>query len=102
MDSPIATDCLVEVDLRRSGFIDWNYSSGTGDIAELILYPLAWLLNWLTHLIVFRGGWTIRVYRSGSGKTRYRRKTTALADVERQMRLARATLDPSRTTRSRQ
>ncbi|MEV0283936.1 MULTISPECIES: hypothetical protein [unclassified Kribbella] len=101
MEPPIASDDLVEVDLRRSGFIDWNYSSGTGDVVELILYPLAWFLNWLTNLVVFRGGWTIRVYRAGSdskpiSQARYRRKATALADVERQMRLARATtLDPS-------
>lgn len=100
MEPPIAGDDLVEVDLRRSGFIDWNYSSGTGEAVELILDPLAWLLNWLTNLIVFHGGWTIRVYRAGSdskpiSKTRYRGKATALADVERQIRQARATLDRS-------
>jgi hypothetical protein len=100
VEPPIASDDLVEVDLRRSGFIDWNYSSGTGEAVELVLYPLAWLLNWLINLIVFHGGWTIRVYRAGSdskpiSKTRYRRKANALADVERQMQLARAAVDSS-------
>jgi hypothetical protein len=51
MEPPIASDDLMEVDLRRSGFIDWNYSPGTGDVVELMLYPLAWLLNWLTNLM---------------------------------------------------
>jgi hypothetical protein len=40
--------------------------SDRGDAVELILYSLLWLLNWLTNLIVFHGGWTIRVYRAGS------------------------------------
>jgi hypothetical protein len=97
VEPPIASDGTVEADLRRSGFIDWNYSGGTGQDVELPVILLAWLLNWLTNLVVFGGGWTIRVYRVGSGsrpisKTRYRRKTMALADVDRQLRLARATL----------
>jgi hypothetical protein len=37
VEPPIASDDLVEVDLRQSGFIDWNDSSGTGEAVELIL-----------------------------------------------------------------
>jgi hypothetical protein len=95
---PVASDGVVEADLRRSGFIDWNSSAGSGQDLEFVLIPVLWLVNWLTNLIVFQGGWTLRIFRAGDdhqlvSKARYRRKAAALADVERRMQLAHASLD---------
>ncbi|GAB2664353.1 hypothetical protein GCM10009743_45600 [Kribbella swartbergensis] len=100
VQAPIAGDDLVEVELRRSGFVDWNYDLGNGHAVDLLVAPTLWLVNWLTHLTVFGGGWTLRVWRAGAdgrpiSKTTYRRKALALADVHRRMHLARATLDSS-------
>lgn len=105
MQVPVAGDELVEVELRRSGFVDWNYDQGfSGHAVELLVAPALWLGNWLIHLILFGGGWTLRVWRVGVdgrpiSKTRYRRKAVALADVQRQMQLARATLECSKGDR---
>jgi hypothetical protein len=91
-----AGDHQVEAEVRRSGFIDWDGSAADGQGLELVILPVLWLVNWLTHLIAFRGGWTVRVYAADSNsikpvrKSRYRSKVDALADVDRQIRLARA------------
>jgi hypothetical protein len=97
VQEPIASDGLVEVELRRSGFVDWNYDLGSGHAVEPLVAPTVWLVNWLTLLIVFGGGWMLRVWRTGVdgrpiSQTRYRRKARALADVKYQIRLARATV----------
>jgi hypothetical protein len=80
------------VRLHRSGWADWQYDAV--DLAEpltLVLLPVAFLANVITHLLVFRGGWTISVPVDGQArarKARYRSKAHALADLERQRQLA--------------
>ncbi|MFI7062838.1 hypothetical protein ACIBL3_17790 [Kribbella sp. NPDC050124] len=79
----------MDADLRRSGFVDWDHTSGTGQDLELLLIPLLWIVNWLTNLVVFQGGWTLRIYRVEGDdrvlvqKTRYRRKAAALVAMAR-------------------
>ncbi|WP_405061598.1 hypothetical protein OG474_08095 [Kribbella sp. NBC_01505] len=100
MEYPIAQDDLVQVELRRSGFVDWNYLAGGADgLIELAVALVAWLINWFVHCVVFWGGWTLRVWEVGDDdmvrlihKQRYRRKRHALADVDRQLREGRASL----------
>ena len=101
MEFPIAEDDLVQVELRRSGFVDWNYLAGGGDgLIEIAVGLVAWVGNWSVHWVVFWGGWTLRVWEIGEDdkvrlirKVRYRRKRHALADVERQLREGRAALE---------
>lgn len=86
-----AGDDQVEVELRRSGFIEWGDTGADPDGWGLLILLVLYLGNWLTNLIVFRGGWTLHVYvadRDNSRrKVRYRRKVDALADVDRQQRI---------------
>ncbi|MFC0627782.1 hypothetical protein [Kribbella deserti] len=83
----------VEIELRRSGFTDW-FGDGIAEPAGLLLLPIVFFGNWLTNLLVFRGGWTLHVIVRGSGigkshrKFRYRSKAAALADKENQRQLA--------------
>lgn len=101
MEFPIADDGLVQVELRRSGFVDWNYLAGGGDgLIEIAVALVAWMGNWIVHLVVFWGGWTLRVWEVGEDdkvrlirKVRYRRKRHALADVERQLQEGRAAVE---------
>ncbi|MFK4087047.1 hypothetical protein ACI2LF_23265 [Kribbella sp. NPDC020789] len=98
VEYPIAQDELIQVELRRSGFVDWNYLAGGGDgLMEIAFALLAWLANWIVHVIVFWGGWTLRVWEVGDEdkvrlirKVRYRRKRHALADVDRLFQEGRA------------
>jgi hypothetical protein len=89
-DNEQVGDNLVR--LHRSGWADWQYDAV--DLAEpstWVLLPVAFLANVITHLLVFRGGWTISVSVGGQAralKTRYRSKARALADLERQRQLA--------------
>jgi hypothetical protein len=41
VENPIARDDLVEVDLRRTGFIDWSNVSGGGDGVIELAGPLS-------------------------------------------------------------
>lgn len=83
----------VEIELRRSGYADWHMS-GSGDGTELLLLPLMVLVNWMTNLLLFRGGWTLHIIVRGAGigrshrKVRYRTKAAAQADIDNQRRLA--------------
>lgn len=83
----------VEIELRRSGYADWHMS-GSGDGTELLLLPLMVLVNWMTNLLLFRGGWTLHIIVRGAGlgrshrKFRYRTKAAAQADIDNQRRLA--------------
>jgi hypothetical protein len=90
-------DDIEQVQLDRSGWVDWDWFSGGdgGEIAVfvfiLLLVPATLLVNVFTHFVVFRGGWTIRVYAGEvSWKTRYPSKKAALADLDRQRELLAA------------
>jgi hypothetical protein len=83
----------IHAEARRSGFADWIYGPGD-DLWSLALIPVAFLANVLTHLLVFRAGWTIDVWVivddevRASRKIRYRSKAAALADLDHQRELA--------------
>lgn len=68
----------------RSGFVGWQ--PGGGDL-DLVLAPIGWTANWLTNLLVFRGGWTVYVVNQQTGKTaakyRYAKRSAAEGDVRR-------------------
>lgn len=87
----VGRELPVEIELRRSGFIDM-FSSGDG--AEVLLLPFLIVISWFTNLFVFRGGWTLHVIVRGAGfgrshrKVRYRSKAAAQADIDNQRRLA--------------
>ncbi|HWD78265.1 MAG TPA: hypothetical protein VG497_05280 [Kribbella sp.] len=80
----------VQVEPRRSGFAEWPYDLVCEHWLTLPLLPVVLLGNLLTHLLVFRRGWTLHI-RAGDhyfAKVRYRSKADALADLERQKALA--------------
>ena len=56
----------LRLDLERSGFVGWQPGAGDWD---LVLAPLGLVVNWLTNLLVFRGGWTVHVVDEQSGTT---------------------------------
>ena len=92
MDTPKS----VELELHRSGWIDWDASQGDG-LCALLLLPILIVANWLIYLIVFRRGWTIRVNFVQEGgdvwaerKIRYPSKAAAIADLQQQEQLATA------------
>lgn len=70
--------------MDRTGFVGWQ--PGGGDL-DLVLALIGWAVNWVTNLLVFRGGWTVYVVDEQSGKTaakyRYAKRSTAEADVPR-------------------
>ena len=81
----------VNVELRRSGFVDWNWEYAFDHwIGIVVLLPLALLGNLLTHVLVFRCGWTLHVSAGDYyyTKVRYRSKAAAKADIDRQKALA--------------
>ncbi len=79
----------VTIELRRSGFAQWTYDYLPAELLALVLLPIALLANVLTHVLVFRGGWTLHIYANEHyRKVRYLRKADALADMERQRALA--------------
>ncbi len=94
---------MVTVELRRSGFAQWTYEAavdGSNVLWTLALIPVAFLGNVLTHVFVFRCGWTLHIYANGRHrKVRYRRKADALADIDRQRALAAAIPPPEPTKR---
>jgi len=63
----------------------------------VVVLPLALLSNLLTHLFVFRCGWTLHVSAGDYyyKKVRYRSKAAAQADIERQRELAAAIAPPA-------
>ncbi|TDO59926.1 hypothetical protein EV651_108274 [Kribbella sp. VKM Ac-2571] len=88
----------IDIELRRSGFVDWNWEFAFDHwIGIVVLLPLALLGNLLTHLLVFRGGWTLHVSAGDYyyAKVRYRSKAAAQADLERQRELAAAVPPPA-------
>lgn len=88
----------VSIELRRSGFANWSWEHAFDHwIGIVVLLPLALLGNLLTHLLVFRCGWTLHVSVGDyySTKVRYRSKAAALADLERQRELAAAVPPPA-------
>ncbi|MGZ0149510.1 hypothetical protein ACXJJ3_20770 [Kribbella sp. WER1] len=89
----------VTVELHRSGFAEWPYEVAFGlsehTLWGFVLFPIAFLVSLLAHLLVYRGGWTLHVYTEHSHtKVRYRRKADALADIPRQKALAAAVPPP--------
>jgi hypothetical protein len=93
----------VDVRLRRSGWIAWE-DSGAGDVLILIpLLAVCYLINVIVHWGVWRGGWVIKTYAPGKWRpvsnTRYRSKSTALADLDRQRDLAPKFPPPPQHTR---
>jgi hypothetical protein len=84
----------VDADLKRSGYVDWNYGAGDDLIWMVVVGVIAFVANVLVNLLVFRGGWTIHVCVTvddkvrAKRKVRYRRKAAALADLARQRELA--------------
>lgn len=86
----------VDIQLRRSGFVEWGYEYANDFVALLILVPLTFLGNVLTHLLVFRCGWTLHVSAGDYyyKKVRYRSKGAAEADMERQREVAAAVPPP--------
>lgn len=56
----------------------------------MVVAGVAFAVNLLIHLLVFRAGWTIRVYVDNVQvrKLRYRSKKQALADLDNQRTLA--------------
>jgi hypothetical protein len=88
----------VNVELRRSGFADWQLEYAFDHwIGIVVVLPLALLSNLLTHLFVFRCGWTLHVSAGDYyyKKVRYRSKAAAQADIERQRELAAAIAPPA-------
>ncbi|MEV6266177.1 hypothetical protein AB0L64_03360 [Kribbella sp. NPDC051936] len=87
----------VNVELRRSGFVEWCFVYADELWALLLLIPVAFVGNVLTHVLVFKCGWTLHVsvgdhyYR----KVRYHSKAAAEADLERQRELAAAIASPA-------
>jgi len=74
----------VNVELRRSGFADWQLEYAFDHwIGIVVVLPLALLSNLLTHLFVFRCGWTLHVSAGDYyyKKVRYRSKAAAQADI---------------------
>ncbi|NUR97162.1 MAG: hypothetical protein HOV67_18130 [Kribbellaceae bacterium] len=87
----------VHLELRRSGFAEWPYEFVFEHLLTLPLLPVVLLGNVLTHLLVFRRGWTLHI-RAGDyhfAKVRYRSKADALADLARQRELAAAIPPPA-------
>lgn len=83
------------VQLERSGFVDLSGGADADGIG--CIFMLAGLaVGFLVHLIVFRGGWTMYVYVDDqlASKIRYRRKSAAIADTDRQKALALANPPP--------
>ncbi|GAB3940033.1 hypothetical protein GCM10029976_057170 [Kribbella albertanoniae] len=83
----------VQIEVRRSGCADWPYEiAGEMTLAAplaVLTLPVVFVLNRLTHLLVFRLGWTLHIWHKGRfEKVRYRNKAAALADVDRQRALA--------------
>ncbi|WP_410788750.1 hypothetical protein [Kribbella sp. C-35] len=88
----------VNIELRRSGFVDWIWENAFDHwIGIVVLVPLAVLGNLLTHVLVFRCGWTLHVSAGDYyyKKVRYRSKAAAQADLERQRELAAAFPPPA-------
>jgi hypothetical protein len=79
----------VTVHLERTGFVDLDGGADAGAIG-CILMIAGLVVGFLVHLIVFRGGWTMYVYVDDqmASKIRYRSKSAAVADTERQKALA--------------
>ncbi|MEV0795295.1 hypothetical protein [Kribbella sp. NPDC050459] len=87
----------INVELRRSGFAEWGFEYANDLVALLILVPLTFLGNVLTHVLVFRCGWTLHVSAGDYyyKQVRYRSKVAAKADIERQRELAAAIAPPA-------
>lgn len=89
------TDESVQVVAQPSGFVKWGYTVAGFDMESYVAFQLR-AANYLTHWIVFRGGWTI-IIRRGQGRARrlrYPNKRAALADLDRQRALAGARRNP--------
>lgn len=65
-------------------------TGGDGDGLGCLFMLAGLVVGFLVHLLVFRGGWTMYVYVDDelARKVRYRRKSAAVADTERQKALA--------------
>jgi hypothetical protein len=86
--------CVGEhrLEVKRSGYVSWGFE-GVGAADEpwaLLVWPALFLVSLLTHLLIFRAGWTIHVHAANGGyrKIRYRSKKKARADLENQRALA--------------
>jgi hypothetical protein len=79
----------VTVQLERSGFADLD-GGGDADGIGCIVMLAGLVAGFLGHLIAFRGGWTMYVFVDDqlARKIRYRSKSAAVADLERQKALA--------------
>ena len=85
----------MNIELRRSGFAEWAYEYAFEHLFTLPLAVVAFLGNVLTHLLVFRGGWTLHIVANERySKVRYKSKAEALADMDRQRTLAAAIPPP--------
>lgn len=86
---------VVDIEVRRSGFTDWAYDYVLDHLITWPLAVIAFVGNVLTHVLVFRGGWTLHVSANGRcWKVRYPSKAAALADLDRQRALAAAVPAP--------
>ncbi|MFF0266377.1 hypothetical protein [Kribbella sp. NPDC004536] len=92
----------TDVELRRSGFADWAYDYAFDHLITWPLAVVAFVGNWLTNMLVFRGGWTLHVRANGNyRRIRYPDKAAAVADIERQRALLAEVLpaEPDRPVR---
>jgi hypothetical protein len=79
----------VDIEVRRSGFTEWAYDYVFDHLLTWPLAVVALVGNLLTHLLVFRGGWTLHISVNGQyRKIRYPSKAAAMADLDRQRALA--------------
>ena len=77
-----------DFELRRSGFTEWAYDYVLDHLITWPLAVVAFVGNLLTHVLVFRGGWTLHLHADGRyRKIRYPSKAAALADLEVQRAL---------------
>ena len=73
---------LIEVSVERSGSVHWQYE-GNGSGWELIVAPALALANVLSHHVLWRRGWLIRLTLEDRRiwRRRFRSRDAALAQL---------------------
>jgi len=81
----------VDVSVERSGSVHWQYDAGSGGW-ELVLAPTLALLNVVSHHVLWRRGWVIRltVEDRRVWHRRFRSRDGALAELPAILAIATA------------